>query len=700
MKRFITSVAILLASLPGMACGSWGPDYDVEFFCVCGEEGTFAQETRDRQLAALWSQYVGRTVTVEQSAELASLTLQDLNTTRNPIVRKARTDAEMMAYLRLLVQYLGCIPDPDAWEYPTEAELRRNRSVMLTVQTRAAAYRGTRLAARYRLLRMRLALRLDQPRQAVALWTACPAAQRSGVLGSMMRGYYAAALVRLNQTQKACAEFAAMGDYESARYLTRTHTNSATIRNIYQNNRNSEILPFMIQDFVRSVGYSQNFVDDDSPLSDESTRDMNNFLNLASEVVSHGQVQNPQMWQSAAAMMQYYLGHYAEAATLARSATTMHGTPLMKQNARFVAFLCAAKADPLGPQYEQNVIRELEWMRQQHTDYWDSNVRLVIQEALQSRFRGTDREFALDAISDLSYRSMYADDNTDEFYMISSLDAAPIPRVLFYYNYLFGDHKGQTALDEYLRAHTYTDRAYFDDELATRYIRAGQFQRALEYARRVPLSYLNRTGVAPYMYHYKYTDMPGKRNAYIPYNTIYGWDRTSQPLTVNPRVQYCQDVLNAQSAYQLSTGVERQRCAVRLAGYYTQASEYGRCWWLTQYGNSSYHYSDPEEEEGNDDDFDFLHEGYHLYAEATQSTDVQLRQQALYVRAWISQSIYDSYYTDREDILKTLSDLDHDHRLWTDLAALHRFTQSVPSSSLQPYVSRCAVLQCFRTLVR
>lgn len=713
MKRVFILLGLLAFAVAAEACGPMMPIHNYYIYYLTPEAADI-DSLNAKALAAEWSAYTGRPVSVAESEALATLAPADLEHTDHPIVAyaRARRDAEMLSYLRLLVQYCSTRVVYDAWEYPTEAELTERAAVCAQVERTARAYRGTRLADRYALLVLRCCfargdydevLRYAQTKHLDEVKAAA-----DNVFRRMARGYYAGALYRTHQYEAACAAFAALGDTRSARWCLRRERSLACIRSLFEQNPTQDVLPYLVQDFVNNAQETYDCLssaseDDDpisyfyeiysvSPIFDDEVSAFVAFASKAAEAVPSQSA----MWWSAAAMCQYLQGHYRAAMASAELAVKGGGNKRMKDNARAVRLLVATAADNAASRedFERFLLPELLWLQDKaaQTDEavatrWGHIRTRIIYRGLIPLYEQhyADATYALlwyalgDDCVGQSTDSGWNYSYSGEYF--AHLDTVNLPTLLGYYDLRFNAECLHSVLTTWLLGHTYGEQQYFADIVGTRLMRAGRFEEALPYLYQLTPAFIAKQNIAPYvaMAHYGFAPWMQRQR--------FDTDYPPQPQTPlpNKKLDFCRDLLSVEQNYRSSRGAARVRWTYNLAVLYAQASITGDCWWLTHYGKSI--------SDERDAEFDFRGRAYALLGDLLQATDdADYVGVALLGRVTLSPDRWrDADYDYFRDVMTYT--YHPESQQYADYSALTRYAErhKVPEQ-----LSRCSELRHFR----
>ena len=167
------------------------------------------------------------------------------------------------------------------------------------------------------------------------------------------------------------------------------------------------------------------------------------------------------------------------------------------------------------------------------------------------------------------------------------------------------------------------------------------------------------------------------------------WDdygeRSSEdiPLTSNQKIAFCEEMNSLEQRYKLANNATRSELAMQLAVRYYQASCYGDCWYLT-------HYDKLYGDSARAWEKDYARQAMAYLDVAKQ--DKRLRQEALYARAFVQNSLFLNgfwvTYDVGEDYPLTISD--EDWRLAYD--ELLAYIRKNPTQ-VADYVTKCDVVR-------
>ena len=707
MKRFIVISLLLLAmAAPSWGCGGEMNTHNNYLFSVFRRE-LMQEYPFNKEFDKFWASYTqGK---CEQ---------YEWNRDKIMEIAKGKNDREMVSYLESLKDYLKVASElKDSWEYPTKEELQQRKSTINGILQKAKAYTGTRLSGQWALLRMRANMFLGLHDDNINYWNQTASKMPASCYRDMMRNIYAGSLLRNGDRMKACDIYAEQGDMVSIKWVMRKHRNLAGIKSVYEESPNSPTLNFLVQDFVNNT---QETID--SYRSEEDKDWMNdidakvilrneaeNFITYAQKVVAEKKTKSPALWQAAIGELQYLFGNHNEALKSLDKAIKMDGTQRMKDNARAIRMVASVPGATLGKKYSEWLTGEIKWLVQKikeeandHTSadfdsnwhltynhYYDVLDRLIFNN-LAPKYKAIGREdMALALIATLDNGTLIGREDTQNdnnviswnehyrgefFYALDSLSASKTVDLLHF----LSNNEGDTF--EKL------DPVYYNDIIGTKYIAEGNFKEAVKYLEKVPLKFMEGQNISYYLGNRDYN----KAKWFV--NQREGLDQSEGPglshLTSNPKINFCNEMNQLLSRYQLANAQARPQIAYDLAVRYYQASYLGDCWWLTQYGSSVC-------DTARVDRPDFVQQAIDYLQESKKSTDVTLCESSLYALAFIPTEAWCNEDYDWS-AHKSIRKLNKGNRQYKALTELYRFVNNTHPEELSTYTRKCDVLKQFR----
>lgn len=630
-------------------------------------------------------------------------------------IAQNKHDGEMLAYLTHLEKYLGICNDlKDTWEYPSAQQLALRKKNLQNMIVAAKNYRGTRLKGQYQLLLMRANMVLGQHLANKTFWEQNEKNIKPSVYRDMMLNIYAGALLHLGQRERACDIFAEQGDMTSIRWTVRKHRNLAGIMSFYNENPNSNVLIYLVQDFVNNAQETLDNGQDDSEWLEMLgakliiKSEVYSFINFANKVVSEKKTHSPAMWKAAAGTLLYLYGDAETAEKYLAEAMTMDGTQRMKDNARAIHIIAKAQAAEKTTDWSAWMTGELDWldskMREERgqgeffeNHYSDIKDRLTHQIIYKRYCKEGKKETALAALSMMNediqefnpgnlrsprYKEEYGgwnpDYDTEYVWHLDSLSANELTK---YFDYLKRQHND--PLEQYFVSRAYVSDDYFNDRIGTRLIAEGRLAEALPYLKKVSLKFLSSQNIAPYMEQRDYTKekwLENQRDGLIEE----GASLTS--VSRNVKAEYCENVLQLESRYAIANNESKSEIAYELAKLYYQASYMGDCWWLTHYGWSIGDTVRTGEK-------DFVSTAISYLEMAKRSTNINLKQRTLYALAFIPLDEWAevSYDWQTDEFIYTPRRQSRQYKALCELTDFARTN----SGRLPQYISHCDVLKQF-----
>jgi len=602
MKRFIvTSLLTVVTVLPAAAC-AWSESTNYYLFRAYNPK-EFRMHVDD-VTTNNWKVYLG-------SNEMY------FNFDADEVKKFARKkgDLLMVSYVENLEKYLACAEAKrrESWDYPTKEELAQRQRTLLAVRAYAQSKLKSRLRSQHALLVMRCNMLLGRHAENVTFWVTTGSAMIESVYRDMMFNIYAGALYKTGSEDIAAKIFAGQGDWESLMTMYYQRRSCQAIRQEYLSDPNSPVLPFLLTDFVNNcqeaIDAQNDCMEGKLFIRNITKAEARQMCQLAKTVVGEGKTENPVLWQSAKAWIEFMFGDHKQGIADIEKAVTMKGEERMKDNARVLKlYMTATEATP-GKSFDDYLAQELEWIdnrSKEQESFLDPRTRLVHQ-VLVSKYSSRPLIAAslLKAIGSYEY-DVY-------------IDTVRVEGLLQYIDY--ASAPAQTALDRYLKPHQKFDKNQMNDLVGTKYMRLCRWQEAADWLARVPVSYYNDKGYAVYAANRKWSVEPWITRQFLKEGMEYS-DRKWQ-LRENPKLAFVREMAKKEGELNLLKGKSRQQLCYDLAVRYAQAHFTGDCWFLMRDGKSIC-------DTLRCNETDLAARATALLQEASQTTDASLKERALF----------------------------------------------------------------------
>jgi hypothetical protein len=217
--------------------------------------------------------------------------------------------------------------------------------------------------------------------------------------------------------------------------------------------------------------------------------------------------------------------------------------------------------------------------------YYETVLDYVMYNYLIPRYEAegtTNERLALMALLDGAYSIRGTEEDSElpnipySLDYVSALDSVHASQLVAYYEYLNSNVTDPLQRLALIKANKNAE--YFNELIGTAYLREGEFAAAIPYLEKVSVAFINKLGYSSeargtdFTLDRWFTRRPYPKEA-----------DTKVPLTENPKLKYCRDMVQLQSRYRLARNKEIQaQLAYTLASRYFQASIYGDCWYLTR----------------------------------------------------------------------------------------------------------------------
>ena len=625
MRRFIITNLLAFVVLPLLACAGGG-SYNYYLYMLCSNDD-FSNRMQ-KICNDNWKVYLG-------------MTQEDwfyFDADKIVATAQSKNDPLMMSYVRQLARYLDCAEQVsrEQWDYPTKQQLAQRKVSLEAVRTYAATKLKTRLRSQHALLYMRANMLLKRHAENVAFWEKTASQYIETVYKDMMKNIYAGALYKTGQTEEAIEIFADQGDYRSLMTLFYQKRSYAAIRQEYLKNPNTLVLPFLMQDFVNNAQEAYDAKYDMGGLAgklfirDITEAEAKQMMSFCQQVVKEQRTEVPVMWQTAKAWLEYMFGNKQQSLADIRQAVGMQGTEPMADCARAIRiYIETALAKPHSADFDNWIGPEMQWLhdnwkQNEHYSYYHSCAYTrIVQQVLAKHYENEGRQDIAAAI----YKSGdYSDYDT-------MIDTTSIDNLMRITSYLEAAPK--TGLDKYLqdtnrKQNVLGNDFRLQDLLGTKYLRLCQWGEAIEWLSKVPASFYNSKGYAPYAALRKTNVEPWLKRQWISENVVYG-DRQWN-MKENPKLAFAREMQQLEGELNVLKGKARQQRCHDLAVRYAQVNETGDCWFILHDGKSPDNYRKPSDSVPHETNL--YVRIMDLLNEAAKTTDPQLKERALFALAY------------------------------------------------------------------
>ena len=615
MKKFIALSLLAFATLQALACGGWvRPNYYM--FSVFNRD--LMENSYQQEANKFWESYVGDSFYGYMVEDFGNVDPKEFDKSENALIKAAKKkgDTEMLTYMRLLNKYLYNNGAGDTeWNYPTKAQLANRKTVISQVKSQAMAYRGSKLKNQYALLVMRCNMTQKNHQANINYWNNTASKLKDSPYKNWMKDIYAGALYNSGQKDKACEIYAELGDMTSIKYCMRKKRNLQGIKEEYATNPNSPTLIFLVQDFVNNTQETlDNNSDPELMKYVEATgiyqNDIDGFIDFAGKVLKEGKTKSPAMWEAARGFVNYMNNNQ------------------MRDNARACLMLASIKSARPDDKYFDYITGEYKWLDQvagvTETDkygndphYHDVYERVTYDNLVPQLFKWGMPNAATAVLG-------MADEHCNQGEYANVIEHFSSNEYEEFYSYLKNGEK--SSLEKMAVSKINLPEVAFNDEMGTKLLREGEFQAAIPYLEKVPLSYVQEQGIADYMARKDYNkEIWLKRQFISPWKEF----ETEAKLTENAKLTYCRDMLTLDKEIANATGEARNQLLFKKANLLYQASYKGDCWYLTHYAQSA-------NDEQQKNEYDFVESARTLLREIEKNTtDINTQLKSIFAQTFI-----------------------------------------------------------------
>ena len=451
------------------------------------------------------------------------------------------------------------------------------------------------------------------------------------------------------------------------------------IRQEYQRDANSAVLPFLLQDFVNNA---QEAIDGENGNGSEGKlfirkivrSEAEQMIRFAGEVVSEGKTRVPALWKTAQAWLEFLYGHKQEAQAHIYTATTLNGTERMKDVARIIQLYINSAQQPVNAQFDAWLAGELKWLRS-HTasanelpNYYDDALHRLIYQVLGQKYEEAGQPLTSLAIYKAFKCYRYE-------YVIDTMKVETLQKYFYYCQ-----KPASTPLEEVLKPLQDLKMDDMNDLIGTKYMRLCQWSKATQWLSKVPLKFYNEKAYARYAANRSYTIEPWIKRQWLKREWEYG--DIQWRLDQHPKVTFCREIQKMEGELNVLSGQQQQQRCYDLAVRYAQAHFTGDCWYLMRDGKSIW-----DKLRVNETDLAAKALGY--LRQASASSDFLLKEKALFAMSYyyLHENPWYTFEWDSskmDDVMK----INPESSQYQALIELARFEKE-NSQRTSRYVSRC-----------
>ncbi|NDV64851.1 hypothetical protein [Bacteroides sp. 224] len=639
-KHYI-AISLLIAALSGKiyACGPmyYPSPSDYAFFQIVPVEQSASEKEKTDENIRLWHEYVNRKVEADEIVEAVYTLYAEVNDVFENFEEWQRinkdtgnkflnyllktNDKEAVAYLLLAKQCeMARFKRTDSWYYPTKEDLKYLD--LKEIYEEAVAYKGEKLKLRYLLQAIRAAYTMLAYDDCIRLWEEEVLALPQNYITIMCSSYIGSIYFKREEYEKAALIYSLTNDLQSLNWclskLGEPDSEIGKIELIYKYMPGYKELPKLIAPIIRRAEYGtiQKWIPHGSYIAwyentdyEKERESFQQLVRLAHKVVKENKTPEPAYWQSVASYLIFLDGDYKEANRMLLKAEQMKGSVPVHNNIRVLRMLYDAVLCKYDRGFEEKLLTQLQWLfemveqtpfaeeriygyRNRYTDvlerlvdyHWvpgfqeneDTN-RVCGLIGLKTEIRGRHFQYRTEKADSVSW--FWNDDYSTPIF--SHLDTIPLNNVLAYKQYLYS--KPKTKLDKFIVAHCYKNENYYDELIATKYIRLAEFKKAIPYLERLGEEFLSRQNILSYLVDRStFTEVWNYNpDAYSSWSEI---DRKNFLGRYDNKLQFCKRMIELKKQIESSkSNPLKSSLAYQYATALYHASYRGKLWAITHY---------------------------------------------------------------------------------------------------------------------
>ncbi len=599
LRIFLISI-LLINAFPGKACVWTSPErwYMFEFNSPSFEK--YFNDENDK----FWTEYCRR------DQPLSWVSMDDMKG-----AAKRKNDLNMLKYLDALESYLDVAAtySLNSWEYPTAQEIEQRKQTLRKIISECRRNTSGPLANRWLLLEMRANMLSGNYADNIRLWENNGIKTEPGYVREMMRNIYANALLKTGNKAEAWNIYADQNDSKSLQWSTRKYTNLVGIKDLYSKYPDAPIHRYLLKKYVNTLQdvadiYHDNRNGSDSDLNNALSeywddingksyaridknhmKEMTEFVSFSDSVAKSGSTDNPCLWETASALCSYFLGDFKQAREKIDKAMTMKSDTDTKDMARRIRMLLATSSDDITtPTFKRFITDELAWLDGQ-IEKSGSNTLINARDRIlnlgltkgyeESGYRSLARLMRI-CRDYLGANPEYAlNPMRDDIFPNTSGDITELYATL--------ENPGDDPLKRYAASKIKLTDDFKNDILGTKYLQEGEWEKAISYLQKVSMDYLDNQPIAFYAARRDYT-IPAWNGHQTVKDSDYEETMKPQHLKRNAKVDFCNYMLRLENEAKDASPARKDEIGLQQAAALYQASRFGQCWYLSQYGFTQY----------------------------------------------------------------------------------------------------------------
>lgn len=513
------------------------------------------------------------------------------------------------------------------WYYPTMKI--GARMTIDEVAEKALSVQDERLRDRYLLQAIRALFTMSKYEECIALWESeVSLLPDDNLMKQLIRPYIAGAEFRVNNSEKAIAYFAQIGDVNSMLYCAGRADEMLTVIEalewVCECAPNSPYIAETLQSLIRDYEPMCEFYWDD--LFGDNC-EFEKLYSLCQKMTNNKACDNPAMWYYTCAFMSDLVGDTQKAASLLEQAEKSKSSAFIKESIEVFRIYIDAKILPYNSAYERKLFEQIKWFDQKIVNniddyvcketargyklfscesfyYWNDMMRRILlaevcprmikagklTRALQLANMADNRLFGIvnkiefydwvkckdgyeykvsEVYSMSGYR--YSENFNSHDYSNSFFEMIDSLGVNTAIKYVQNVRRPVSELDRYLNSRGYTGSDYLNDIVGTQCLRNMRYREATEYLGKVSPAYKNHLNVCM---------------EYEPFSI----ERKAIETKIDFRYDFARKMYSLEQSLDITTDPNRK--AELLLQYATGIrNSFDLCWSLTQYYRGASYWS-------------------------------------------------------------------------------------------------------------
>lgn len=613
------AVVSVMMPVMGWACGpgywvDWGSRdiFQMERPLSAGNSYKTYANASYEETVDFWYGYMGRAMlreTVDEAiTDLSATDFEDKNT-KNPLVKtlKKRGDRLALSYLRLNEALNRKMTAVNGWSYSLEDEKPDYSSLWHEI---AAMQSVGKLGPRVDFLKMRCLYAMKRYDACISLWKSLKITDRTKGIGRRIYGYVGGVYLKQKKYNEALSIFYELGDNLSVHKCVNALMSKGGMDILMAQDVNALTLRYVAQDYANyfyhyhcsmeeARQWDYEFTVEQGGVWESVARDYEQVVALADSIARDPRTENKMFWNAFIGFMKWVNGEGDAAYRYLERADSQGGTQDMHDHVKTLKLLAALSVKEPPADMDELFVKEyrrlykigVEEYGRHHgeveypidADQPENADWIIFSHELYLRAMAYYKDKGVVPLIISAINGKYSCENVyDELgQRIVRLDRDLQPddlEALLEAKHHGGEGSVEKKLLHMVDEDDVLGEQMLDELLGTKYLRLQEFDKARELLEKVPVTYMAKLSIAPYLAARSLTNKAFCRTQFQDF-----WNAEAPALRNNVKLEYAKEMQKLEARYASCTGEEKARTAYEMANRLYQASPHGDLWAITEY---------------------------------------------------------------------------------------------------------------------